>query len=141
MIEETKLKPHEQLKGGSLDEFQVYYLSRQKSQGGGIALGINKMFESTLLNSGDDDTEAISVLVVVGSIQIRVVAAYGVQENATKERKEKFWDFIEEEISQAENENQGLIIQMDGNLHAGDKLIKNDPNPQNQNGKLFFEVL
>ena len=141
MIEETKLKPHEQLKGGSLDEFQVYYLSRQKSQGGGIALGINKMFESTLLNSGDDDTEAISVLVVVGSIQIRVVAAYGVQENATKERKEKFWDFIEEEISQAENENQGLIIQMDGNLHAGEKLIKNDPNPQNQNGKLFFEVL
>ena len=51
MIEETKLKPHEQLKGGSLDEFQVYYLSRQKSQGGGIALGINKMFES----SGDGD--------------------------------------------------------------------------------------
>ena len=30
---------------------------------------------------------------------------------------------------------------MDGNLHAGEKLIKNDPNPQNQSGKLFMQFL
>ena len=30
---------------------------------------------------------------------------------------------------------------MDGNLHAGQSLIKNDPNPINQNGKLFLEFL
>ena len=63
MIEETKLKPHEKIKGGFLDQFQVYYLSRQNAQGGGLAIGINKMLESTLLNSGNDETEVISVLV------------------------------------------------------------------------------
>ena len=63
------------------------------------------------------------------------------QENAIKEKKSKFWEFIEEEICQAENDNQGLIIQMDGNLHGGQELIKDDPNPQNQNGKLFMELL
>ena len=30
---------------------------------------------------------------------------------------------------------------MDGNLHAGDALIKHDPNPQNVNGKLFMQFL
>ena len=30
---------------------------------------------------------------------------------------------------------------MDGNLHAGPTLIRNDPNIQNQNGKLFCDFL
>ena len=30
---------------------------------------------------------------------------------------------------------------MDGNLHAGSDIIKNDPNPQNQNGKMFVQFL
>ena len=30
---------------------------------------------------------------------------------------------------------------MDGNLHAGKEIIKEDPNEQNLNGKLFSEVL
>ena len=141
MLEETKLKPHEDIKGGLLSDFQVFYLSRQKSQGGGIALGVNKCLESTLLNEGDDETEVISVLVVVGDIPIRVIVGYGVQENASKEKKNKFWDFIEQEVNQAELEEQGIIIQMDGNLHAGDSLVKDDPNPQNMNGKMFLQFL
>ena len=141
MLEETKLKPHETIRGGSLDDFQIYYLSRQNSQGGGIAIGINKHLESTLFNSGNDETEILSVLVAVGNVPIRIIVAYGVQENASKEKKEKFWDFLEEEVGKAEMENQGVIIQMDGNLHAGETLIKGDPNAQNQNGKLFLQFL
>ena len=48
---------------------------------------------------------------------------------------------MEKEVSQAEFEEQGIIVQMDGNLHAGEDFIKNDPNPQNTNGKLFMEFL
>ena len=99
------------------------------------------MFESTSINGGNDDTEVMSVLVLVGDIPIRIVVGYGVQENGSKEKKEKFWDFIEKEVIRAEQEEQGLIIQMDGNLHAGENLITNDPNPQNQNGKLFMQFL
>ena len=72
---------------------------------------------------------------------VRAVAAYGPQENALKEKKDKFWDFIEKEVNDAELEGDGLIIQMDGNLHAGPEIIKNDPNKQNRNGKLFVEFL
>ena len=141
MIEETKLRVNEHIKCEALSDFQVFYLSRQKSQGGGIAVGINKMFQSTLISEGDDETEAISVLVVVGDIPIRVIVGYGPQENAPKEKKENFWEFIEKEVIQAETEGQGIIIQMDGNLHAGEKIIKHDPNIQNQNGKLFMDFL
>ena len=135
MVEETKLKPHETIKCGAVGDFQVFYLSRQESQGGGLALGVNKMFESTLINQGDDETEVLSVLVIVGNIPIRIIVGYGVQENASKEKKVKFWDFIEKEVNQAASEEQGVIIQMDGNLHAGEKLIKDDPNPQNTKHK------
>ena len=141
MVEETKLKPHEKMKGDTLSDFQIFYLSRKESNGGGIALGVSKIFESTLVSEGNDETEVISVLVIVGDIPIRIVVGYGVQENASKEKKEKFWDYIEKEVAEAENENQAVIIQMDGNLHAGSDIIKNDPNPQNQNGKMFVQFL
>ena len=49
------------------------------------------MLESTLIIIGDEDIEVISVLVIVKT-------AYRVQENASKEKKIKFWDFIEERI-------------------------------------------
>ena len=44
-------------------------------------------------------------------------------------------------MNEAELEGHGVIIQMDGNLHAGPDLIKNDPNLQNKNGKLFMDFL
>ena len=74
-------------------------------------------------------------------IEARVITAYGPQENALKEKKNKFWEFLEEEVNIAELEGDGLIIQMDGNLHAGTNLIQKDPNKQNNNGLLFCEFL
>ena len=35
----------------------------------------------------------------------------------------------------------GVILQMDGNLWTGSNIIKNDPNKQNQNGKIFENFL
>ena len=133
MMQETKLKTNEQISCVSLSNYQVYYLDSEKSQGGGVALGVNKDLESALIREGDDDTEVISVKVFMEKIPIRAIAAYAPQENEVKEKKEKFWDFLEKEADDAEIEGDGLIVQMDGNLHAGQDLIKNDPNPQNRN--------
>ena len=72
---------------------------------------------------------------------LRIITAYGPQENEKKAKKDDFWEFLENEVNSAEFVEDGLIIQMDGNLHAGPNLIKNDPNRQNQNGKLFMEFL
>ena len=48
---------------------------------------------------------------------------------------------MENEINLAEIQGEGIIFQMDGNLHAGYGLVKMDPNVQNRNGKLFNECL
>ena len=140
-IQESKLKPNETLHGEETDKFQIFYLNRKNSMGGGIAVGIDKDIESTLVREGDDNIEAMVLQVVLGTIPVKLVVAYGPQENALKEKKESFWEFLEDEANKAEMEDHGLIIQMDGNLHAGPELIKEDPNPQNTNGKLFMEFL
>ena len=106
-----------------------------------MAIGVDKEIESTLVREGDDTIEAIVVQVFIEKLGIKIIVGYGPQENATKEKKEKFWEFIEGEASKAELEDHGLIIQMDGNLHAGPELVKNDPNKQNGNGKLFKQFL
>ena len=141
MVQETKLKPHETIASGSLSEYQVYYLNRQSSQGGGVALGVNKNLASTLVNEGDGDVETLSVKLFLDKLALRIVTAYGPQENDLKDKKNKFWEFLEKEVNCAELEEEGIIIQMDGNLHAGPSLVKNDPNKINQNGKLFLEFL
>ena len=141
MLQETKLNLNETILCEALNTFQVFYLNRQETQGGGLALGVANDVEATLIREGDDEVEAISVKIVIGDIPIRLVVAYGPQENAKKEKKDKFWDFLEQEVNQAELEETGLIIQMDGNLHAGPGLIKNDPNPKNLNGRIFLDFL
>ena len=140
-LQETKLKPKNTIKCDEVKKFQIYYLSRKNSDGGGIAVGVNKDIESTLIREGDDEVEVLVVLVDMGILKVRLITAYGPQENALKEKKTKFWNFLEEETSKAEFEGQGLIIQMDGNLHAGPKIVPKDPNCQNQNGKLFGDFV
>ena len=140
-VQETKLKGNETISCEALTSYQVYYRNRQESQGGGIAIGVDKDLKSTLVKEGENDTEALSVKIFLEDIEIRVLTAYGPQENALKSQKDKFWEFIEEEVNLADLEGDGLIIQMDGNLHAGPELIKGDPNTRNQNGKLFCEFL
>jgi hypothetical protein len=82
----------------------------------------------------------MSVYVVLGDIPTRIVVGYGPQENDAIEKKRNFWSFIENEITEAEINSQGIMIQMDVNLHAGN-LVDKDPNPKHKNGKLFMDFL
>ena len=50
MLQETKLKSNETISSVCLNNFQVYYLNRQTIQGGGVALGVHKDYESTLID-------------------------------------------------------------------------------------------
>ena len=140
-IQESKLKPNQKIKLEDENCFDLYYLNRKESLGGGLIVGVHKDLESVLVREGDDETEAMVIHVEIEGMTLKVVNAYGPQKNATKERKEKFWEFLEEEYIKAELENLGFIIQMDGNMHGGSKVIKDDPNPQNYNGKLLEEFL
>ena len=58
-MQETKLENNEILNTEVVKNYQVYHLNRKTSQGGGLAIGVDKNIESILVRKGDDTTEAI----------------------------------------------------------------------------------
>ena len=90
-----------------------------------------------LVRQGGDEVECLTITIIAGQTKIRLVNGYGPQIGDTKDRKEKFWSYLEREVIEAEKEQVGLVIEIDSNSWAGNELIPNDPNPQNYNGKLL----
>ena len=90
-----------------------------------------------LVRQGDDEVECLTVEVTAGQIKIRCVNGYGPQLSDTKERKQRFWNYLDKEVIEAEEKQIGLVIEIDSNAWAGSALIPNDPNPQNANGKML----
>ena len=138
-IQETKFKDYGKLR---VENYIIYELLRKTNVGGGgLAIGVIKELNPALVREGDGDIEALSVEISLKNLKIRCCTAYGCQENEKVERKEKFWNFLDEEVAAADHSGSGFILQFDGNLWAGNNLIKGDPRPQNRNGKMLEEFL
>ena len=138
-IEETKLKEAGRLK---LDNYIIFEKVRKnRINGGGIAIGCVRDLNPMWVREGEDDVEALSVDIFVRQMKIRCCVAYGFKEGDAYEKKEAFWNYLDAEVMEAENAGAGLVIQFDGNLWAGEKIIPNVPRTQNKNGKLFEQFL
>ena len=137
-IEETKFKDTGKLK---VENYVIFELVRKTMNGGGLALGCDKDLQPAWLREGGEQVEALSVQIFVKDMKIRCCIAYGCQENELIERKEAFWSYLDEDVLEADNSESGFILQMDGNLWAGNHVIPGDPRPQNRNGKMFQEFL
>ena len=71
------------------------------------------------MREGDDSVEALSVQIFVKKLKIRCCLAYGCQETESNDKKEAFWQYMDEEVLEASTSSSGLVIQLDGNLWAG----------------------
>ena len=146
-LQETRLGRAGRIKTpSSVSHYTWYELHRTKAAekgkgGGGIALGVMNYLEPSWISEGDDDAEALTVEIWIEGFPIRLICGYGPQEYDSKDRKDKFWGYIEREVTNTKNIGAGLIIQFDGNLWAGRTIIQDDPNKQNQNGKIFESFL
>ena len=138
-IQETKLKEEGHVK---IDDYVIFEKLRStKKNGGGLAIGAKPEFNPIWVKEGDEDVETLSINIFVKNLKIRCCTGYGPQEGDIKEKKELFWEYLDNEVIEAKNAGSGLIIQMDGNLWAGSEIIRNDPRPQNSNGRLFKQFL
>ena len=70
-----------------------------------------------LTRQGNDEAECLSVVFTVEKQQFLCVAGYGPQLSDHKERKEKFWKYMDEEVKYAKDKDIGIIIQMDTYAH------------------------
>ena len=68
-------------------------------------------------------------------MQIACTTANGPQEKESMDKKATFWDYLDEETKRAKMEGKGFISQGDLNSWIGKTYIKEDPRPQNENGK------
>ena len=137
-VEESKLKSQGKFK---LNKFVIYELNRKNKNGGGLAICVLEELQPVWISEGDDNSEYLVVEVDISGFKIRCAGGYGPQENVNMDKKKAFWDKLSLEVEDAMENEAGFIIQMDGNLWAGSDIIKNDPNPRNNNGKLFKEFL
>ena len=136
-LQETKLRKTGKLKSENCKKYINFELVRKHSHGGGLATMVKSELEPVWIAEGDDQVELLVVEVRVKELKIRIINAYGPQESDSVERKTLFWARIQSEVISATEAGSAVIIEMDGNLHCGDEIIRGDPNKINNNGKMF----
>ena len=140
-IQETKVKTVGKIKSKNSNNYTIFELVRKQSRGGGLAILVKPDLNPVWISEGDDVTEMLVVEVHIKELSIRIINCYGPQETDSIERKTLFWSRLQTEVNEAIDNNIAVIVQMDGNLHAGEQVIKGDPNKMNANGKLFSTFL
>ena len=150
LLQETKRnKSSSEMKAQNMINYHVFELKRERSReeggkginGGGLAIGALHDLNPVLLRQGDDDVECMTVELTTELTRLRCVVGYGPQISDSPERKDKFWKYLHKEVVVAMEEGTGLVIEIDSNAWAGKKIIPNDPNIQNSNGKLLENFL
>ena len=108
---------------------KYFNLLRKSTSGGGLGIGIFNCLNPVLVYEVNDEIELMVIEINIDGTKIRIINAYGPQENQKVELKQKFRDKLDYEvISCAENLGCGGLLQMDGNLKSGPSIIPGDPN-------------
>ena len=75
------------------------------------------------------------------NVTVRIINAYGPQEDDESSKIKLFWQAIETEIILAKDDNCYVILQLDANAKVGREVIKSDPNCVSNNGKMMLEMV
>ena len=106
-----------------------------------MCVGVSKELQSVWVRQGEGEVEALTVMVTVSGLSVRVTNAYGPQEYDSTEKKNQFWQYLQDEVNFSSSHGVGCIITMDANSWLGSDIMKNDVHQQNRNGKLFETFL
>ena len=117
------------------------HLRSKKIAGGGILMAFQKDLSPALVRDGGSDVDALTVDISIKKMQITCVSAYGPQEKGFSEKKDKFWQYLEEDAKRADNEGKVFILQGDLNSWLGKNIIPHEPRQQNENGRLMEDFV
>ena len=135
-IQESKLRQANLVK---LDGYVIFEKNRE-GLGGGLLTAVVRDLEPVLISDGGEENEILVVQANVGKHKIRIINAYGPQEDEA-EKSLSFWQQLEAETISADDENCLTLIQLDANAKVGPEIIQNDPNFQSNNGVLLLEMI
>ena len=109
--------------------------------GGGLFTAIDVNLSPMLISSATDDIEILVTQVLIGNHKLRIINAYGPQENEVREQIFSFWQQFEAEIINAKENECFVLIEMDANAKLGAGWIQNDPHKISDNGTLLPDIL
>ena len=137
-IQETKLPNRGKL---AIEGYKIFEKPRSV-YGGGLLTAVDTNLEPfEIENTNDDDSEILVVQCQVGGQKIRVLNAYGPQEDDPTETRISFWTAVHQKIFEAKSEGCMLLLQMDANAKLGNEIIKDDCNSMSENGRLMYEII
>ena len=139
-LQETKVRKSGRLK---LKGYQIFEKVRKDGIGGGLLTAADENLNPVLISTGkEDDSEILTVQVKAGKHEIRIINAYGPQEDESNlDEIYRFWQEIEEEITNAKDDDCMIIIQLDANTKIGKKHLKNDSNDETPNGRILIDIV
>ena len=136
-IQETKLRRIGIFK---LPGYHVFEKVRS-GFGGGLITAVNENLSPVLISTGKKENSEIPVVQVTAEKHdVRIINAYGPQEDCYN-KHEIYWQELEEEIVSAIEDKCHLVIELDANAKLGKEHIKNYPNDTTENGKLLLDIL
>jgi exonuclease III len=140
MVQETKMKRQNKVK---VKGYEIFEKVRKNKGGGGVMIAITNDIEGVpvIVSNHDEEVEILVVEVTINSMRIRFLTGYGPQEDSSEDIINKFYAGLEEEILLCEQENCGLIAELDCNAKLGKELIQGDPNTMSNNGKMLWEIM
>ena len=101
---------------------------------------VDEDLNPVLVSQGNDDVEILVVEANIGEKKLRIINAYGPQEDDNSQDILSFWQELEGEVIKAKDENCFIMIEMDANAKVGKKVVKGDPNEMTNNGKLMLDL-
>ena len=137
-VQETKLSKPGLVK---IPGYQVFERIRKNKKGGGLLTAADEDVNPVLISTGkEEENEIMTIQIDVGEHKIRVINAYGPQEDDSTEIILSFWQEIEAEVMNAKDDDCSIIIELDANAKLGKDIIKDDPNQMSKNGRIMLDI-
>ena len=137
-IQETLLNSKNLVK---LPGYQLFEHPRFSRGGGGLLTAIDQNLNAVQTSSFDDTVDILTVQLKANNLDVRIINAYGPQEDDALDSIVNFWQLLEEEAIAAMEEDCCIIIQLDANAKVGYETIKNDRNPMSANGRRLVNLV
>ena len=101
----------------------------------------HESLEPVLIEEYSENFEIIVADIKVAGKDIRIINAYGPQENWTSDEKMPFFVALEEEISKSQLDGKSIILELDANSKLGPKYIEKDLHPMSQNRVILSGII
>ena len=125
----------------TLPGFQVFELPKSENRVGGLLTAIDdKLCPGVITADESSSIEIMTVQIRTGNYNIRIINAYGPQEDSSDEDINLFWHLLDEEVLSAKDNNCLILIQLDTNAKVGSNIIQGDPHKISGNGRILIEL-